>query len=98
MTEVPRFLEGWSWVAGILATLVALVTLGWQIWPASRRYWSSDWKVLDQAFEGVRVGAPVASLQKIPMRPVKRSGDGKISNSPANTVLAGGDTVAQHLT
>ena len=77
--ELPRFLESWSWLAGIIGTTLALVVVVQQIWSSRRlRSRNGDWEVLDRAFHGIKIGAPIRSLQFLDQRQVARSGDGKI--------------------
>lgn len=72
-------LESWSWVAGILGAIIALITLVWQMRVATRRTSrKGDWEVMDRAFHGVRVGAPISSLQKLGVTPADRSGSGAV--------------------
>jgi len=72
-------LESWSWLAGIGSLVIALVTLLWQIRSAMRRTSrKGDWEVMDRAFHGVRIGAPILTLQKLGLKPIDRSGSGAI--------------------
>jgi predicted outer membrane lipoprotein len=77
--SIPRELEQWSWVAGVLGAAFALITLLWQIHSATRRTSrKGDWEMMDRAFHGVRIGAPFVSLQNLELHQIARSGSGAI--------------------
>jgi len=77
--DIPKELEKWSWIAGIIGAAVALVTLTWQIRAASRKTSRrGEWETMDRAFQGVRIGAPIASLRKLGLNPTARSGSGAV--------------------
>jgi hypothetical protein len=76
---IPQALEPWSWVAGIVGAAIALVTLVWQVRIATKRgSRKGDWEVMDRAFHGVRVGAPIHTLQMLGLKPIDRGGSGSI--------------------
>jgi hypothetical protein len=77
--DIPNTLEPWSWVAGILGSVIALVALVWQVQVATRKISrKGDWETMDRAFHGVRIGAPIATLQKLGLKPIDRSGSGSV--------------------
>jgi hypothetical protein len=76
---IPKELEAWSWIAGIVGSAIALITFIWQIRVAKRRTSrKGDWEVMDRAFHGLRIGAPIVTLQKLGLQPIDRSGSGAI--------------------
>jgi hypothetical protein len=84
--NIPGELERWSWVAGVVGGLAGLVVISGLAWNAMKStiYWSihrGDWVALDRVFGGVRIGASVASLQKINKRPIDRAGEGAIKTT-----------------
>lgn len=71
--------ESWSWVAGIISAIIALITLIWQMRVAMQRTSrKGDWEVMDRAFHGIRIGAPITTLQKLGLTPIDRNGSGAL--------------------
>lgn len=77
--EIPKSFESWSWLAGIAGSLIALIALLWQVRIAMRKVSrKGDWETMDRAFHGVRIGAPIATLQRIGLQPIDRGGSGAV--------------------
>ena len=59
--------------------MITVISLAWQIIANSQKSSrKGDWEVMDRAFHGVRIGAPITTLQKIGLKPIDRSGSGAI--------------------
>lgn len=76
--EISPIFEKWSWIAGIGGALISLVALLWSIFTRSKSSPQGDWNVMDKAFNGIRIGGAIESVQKLRFKLLDRSGSGAI--------------------